>query len=285
MWPQPAYKLGKILFYTTRVAMVMFIVAITFSEIPTYATIDPKTCFVLGGMRGVCNRVISASSEAIFWLCLYALLGGRKAFFAPLLILFLAFHISINVAYWYPKTNWSYHAIPQSKMDAELGYACTWSYLSSSLHPPTQRKLALAVQLLSIAKMIVTLAMTLGAMFVAYKGQRGKLITVIRREGAIFYLVSLAVLLLASLATLIGSKFEAFQVAMQGVERIGYLRVILAERLLLLLKQAQDPGATVFAHSIAFAPTQDSELEPEYDNDGLGIPVSRGVGMQRVSST
>lgn len=48
-------------------------------------------------------------------------------------------------------------AIPQSKMDAELGYACTWSYLSSSLHPPTQKKLALAVQLLSIAKMIGTL--------------------------------------------------------------------------------------------------------------------------------
>lgn len=37
----------------------------------------------------------------------------------------------------------------------------------------------------------VTLIMTLATLAVAYRGQRGKYLTVIKREGAMFYLIGL----------------------------------------------------------------------------------------------
>lgn len=44
----------------------------------------------------------------------------------------------------------------------------------------------------------------------------------------------------------------------QNSSSIAYIRVILADRLLLLLKRAQDPGTNEFGHSLVFSPAEDN---------------------------
>ncbi|TEB20082.1 hypothetical protein FA13DRAFT_1820434 [Coprinellus micaceus] len=86
IWPQPTWKMGKVLFLATRYTAIVYMIHLLLCE----ANISVPACEALGMTMNVAGMFSRLFAEGTLWLCLYALLGGKPGYFYILVITFLA---------------------------------------------------------------------------------------------------------------------------------------------------------------------------------------------------
>ncbi|KAF6763314.1 hypothetical protein DFP72DRAFT_1141117 [Ephemerocybe angulata] len=218
--------------------------------------------------------IANSSAEAVFWLCLYALLEGKRRYLFVLISAFFAFLIPIQVLQWmFLVTN---KAIPADPLSEELGYPCTFE-------PPAEDRFRLysAGGYLALGRSAFILVAAFVTLFVRYRRQNNNLIKALRREGGMHYITALIMNLFSGITrspnTPLHDKYNI-------VTSIRFLLVpIFADRLLLTMQKLEDAGARTAVSTLMFdhqsehsSTDSSSEYYAEADSDGLplGEPAS-----------
>ncbi|TEB20097.1 hypothetical protein FA13DRAFT_276876 [Coprinellus micaceus] len=184
IWPSPRLKFGKVLWLLTRYSTTFAMVVDMFSY-PNYLTLSPRACMAILYTSNTLGMLARASSEGIIWLCLYALLKGKKIFLYLLVALYLGFLIPIQtLVYMNLATR---EAGPLSWFDEHLGWPCNYS-------APLRRDLFAVAGYVALTRSLVVAIAGGVTVFVRYKNQRNNLMMVIRREGGL-YLISATLLI------------------------------------------------------------------------------------------
>ncbi|TEB20104.1 hypothetical protein FA13DRAFT_277142 [Coprinellus micaceus] len=129
IWPQPTWKMGKILFLATRYTASTYMAHLLVLNWPHHTSISVHGCEGLGLVMNVAGMMTRIFAEGTLWLCLYALLGGNPKFFWLLVVAFLVFTIPASVLNGMHVM--SQRAIPQNHLDHLLGYPCNFLPLSA----------------------------------------------------------------------------------------------------------------------------------------------------------
>ncbi|TEB21710.1 hypothetical protein FA13DRAFT_1799574 [Coprinellus micaceus] len=250
VWPQKPWKIGKVLFMTTRYS-AMAAMAMEINGLRNFAT-DNKQYVILRMSATIIMQIYTLSAavarmlagtgaEATIWLCLYALLGGKPKYMLLLVLLFLGFMVPIYVLQ--AITLYSQHAYPPDELDMALGYACAYT-------PPVHLQLRQISAYISFSKTVVTMAVGLVTILVRYKKQTHSLIRVIRQEGGMYFMSALILRFLSGLRSTTSVNLNDRYYIIDG---LAWLCVnVFADRLLLLLRKVDDPGTQNVVSTLMF---------------------------------
>ncbi|KAJ3524142.1 hypothetical protein NMY22_g11132 [Coprinellus aureogranulatus] len=193
IWPQPSWKAGKILFLVSRYSNYARIVVICLYGWPNHNHYSLSTCTSMQrAWWGLTVIGVTIAPECIYWLCFYALLGGRRVHFALMAGVFLFFLVPIQILQGIYISDAT--AIPVSELRTELGFPCTQG---GSLKPLA---LYTTAAYLGLARTTLVMAVAIATLSIGYRKQNHALINVIRREGCIFYALAFVVGFLNSVA-------------------------------------------------------------------------------------
>ncbi|TEB29782.1 hypothetical protein FA13DRAFT_595242 [Coprinellus micaceus] len=182
---------GKIFYMSIRYATLVYIALQLSRDYRNYFSISPEVCKALLTALHVVTSIASLLSEFSLGLCLAALLEAKAIFFC--LILALSCGISLVNAIFGLVSFVQYPAEPVSHLDIELGYPC---YFPSSKEWGEQTIIYVGRDARTYVNLACTVVLALLAamtVIVRYKGQGGKIIHVIRRDGGLHYLSLLAI--------------------------------------------------------------------------------------------
>ncbi|TEB20094.1 hypothetical protein FA13DRAFT_1801396 [Coprinellus micaceus] len=241
IWPQPTWKMGKILFLTTRYSAMIYMSLLLVLNWPHHASISVPACEVLGLTADVSGLLVRTFAEATLWLCLYALLGGKPKYFYLLVIAFLG--LSIPAIVLNSMHVMSQRAIPQNTLDHLLGYPCNF------LRPQRPDLLAISSYIV-FARTSLALVVGLVTLFVLYRKQNHNLIKVIRREGGIFYFSTLILLFFSCLVSTPGSPVKDKYSILWCLRNL-FVNVF-ADRLLLKMKKVDDQSTQAVISTLVF---------------------------------
>ncbi|KAJ3544965.1 hypothetical protein NMY22_g2613 [Coprinellus aureogranulatus] len=259
IWPQPRWKLGKVLFLTARYsALIAMAGNVTYNN-PHHGKLGITGCSVVFKIVQVSTIVYSISVFITLWLFLYALLECKPNYFPLVLLVLLAFIVSryaLDGMYVF-----SQKSVPLEPLDVVFGYPCAFTlYDRRYLH------LGTIASYLSLGFVLATTAVGLVSLVVRYRRQQNGLLGVIRREGGV-YLVSSLILkvFLAVHATPHTNLPDDYQVLWGLTWVFGN---IFSLRMLLLLRKIDDPGTRAVISSIAFDVTVEEDQESTaFDSD------------------
>ncbi|TEB28628.1 hypothetical protein FA13DRAFT_774572 [Coprinellus micaceus] len=180
---------GKTLHMTIRYGLIVFIAVQLISE--NYFLISPNACKALFIIWNLFNFVVKLTCNFTLGICLGALLQTNTLYLAAIVV--LSCGVTLVNAVISVVSTIQYPAEPISPLDAELGYPCVvpsgeqWSALTIAY---TGRDVRAYVNLVTTTLLSLMGVITLA---VRYRGQGGRLIQVLRRDGGVYYLSLLAI--------------------------------------------------------------------------------------------
>ncbi|TEB21706.1 hypothetical protein FA13DRAFT_94854 [Coprinellus micaceus] len=191
IWPQPAWKMGKILFLGTRYTGIVYMACILIFTWPNTYEISVPVCDALCVVMNVTGMLTRTFPEAAVWLCLYALLGGKPKYFYLLVTAFLGLTVpaivlnGMNVL--------GQRAIPRTALDHALGYPCNFIAFP-------RPDLSATSFYIVFSRASLALVVGLSTLLTRYRKQKHNLIRIIRREGGIYCVSTLILMFLSGLA-------------------------------------------------------------------------------------
>ncbi|TEB27475.1 hypothetical protein FA13DRAFT_1816390 [Coprinellus micaceus] len=267
---------GKMLYAIIRYGTLAFIALQLSRDYRTYLSISPNVCKRLSISLEVFLSVISLACNFSLALCLGALLQARSIYVAGIVILScgIPFVSSVIVLV----SSFQYPAEQLSDIDAELGYPCyvtsvggweenTITYTGRDIRAYVNLAATTLLALLGIVTLVIR-----------YKGQDGRLIQVIRRDGGLHYL-SLLVIRMISAIILTQSVLPLEEIdasPLNLLSQVGDLVIIpiLAQRLLINMRKVDYMGSEPVASKLLFAPPApgtESEDDLEEDLDSFDM--------------
>ncbi|TEB20085.1 hypothetical protein FA13DRAFT_1743458 [Coprinellus micaceus] len=241
IWPQPTWKLGKILFLTARYASILSIISDWATSTPNFADISVVGCQVGLYASNLTGMVSRMAAEGTLWLCLYALLEGKARYLYLLIVGFLCFTIPAQVLQSF--YIFSPKAITPSLMDNIVGWPCNFGPVRHQSYYAIATYLTFTRALLAALVGFVTIS-------IRYRKQDHSLIRVIRREGGMYYISALVLLFAVALVSTPGIPVK------DKYSIVGPLRLVLinvfVERLILRMKNVDDPGTQACISSLMF---------------------------------
>ncbi|KAF6753886.1 hypothetical protein DFP72DRAFT_900759 [Ephemerocybe angulata] len=239
IWPQPRWKLGKLLYLGSRYFNVVSIGLNIAGTLPTNLKLTDQGCTVLSLLRMQIGSLALHFTKAVFYLCTYALLGGTQRYLRILIFAFLVQFIALQILNWY--INLAGSVGTGSKLHSQLGYACVWKEPSDNA---TYRKLYSAASLISFIVASISFLAGLLTFLVRYQRTNNGLIRAIRREGIYFYVFALVANLLSALRYFVSSKDSTADTVLGCFNLLGrYLVPIFSDRLLLYIQRLE--GSTI----------------------------------------
>ncbi|KAJ3551090.1 hypothetical protein NMY22_g14 [Coprinellus aureogranulatus] len=272
IWPQPGFKLGKLLFLGMRYCNIASLVfdypfntshhgkisvnaCQTFYEASWNGSIATNQYFAL--LEGVSHKARYTPASipldtiidprfpqiATCWLCLYALLEAKQSLLWILVALFAIFWVPITVfGYIYMKSE---KYIPQVPIDAQFGYPC--SFTLDGAKPILN---SVAAYLVAIRAFLLILATA----FVLYRHYHyrkfNNLLSVIQREGGMYLFAQVVMELVAGLK---GTKHIKIPdpYGIVSIIRVSLLPIF-ADRLLLKMLHRDDSQTTAVISTMMF---------------------------------
>ncbi|KAF6741478.1 hypothetical protein DFP72DRAFT_1083776 [Ephemerocybe angulata] len=177
IWPQPALKPGRMLFLILRYITIVGVALEFVANYPAYIPLSLGACEHLVKGWWVIVSLGNVFAEAIFWICLSALFGGKKWAIYLLAFGFMSFEIPIVVISYYFISTWQ--TIPVEPWERQVLRAACSGYASSEN----------AIRLYSIAAYIgfARAAVAFVTFATRYRRHKSSLLTIVKREGAMYY--------------------------------------------------------------------------------------------------
>ncbi|KAF6764347.1 hypothetical protein DFP72DRAFT_420791, partial [Ephemerocybe angulata] len=214
--------------------------------------------------------------RAVFYLCLFALLGGGRRYLWGLSALFLAMMVPTHALYWITSSMWTEE--PTGPLDDELGYPCSPEEPETAYY----KRLSYAVGIVSLSGALIILAAGVVTFAVRYRGQRNGLIKTIQRQGAQYYLAALVISVLGLLRPIIRPNDESesyWTIITIFNSFLGYLYPIFSDRLLLKLQRYDRAMSRQDVSELIFGP----RVVPDGSDDDYG-EESNNEGDSRTSA-
>ncbi|KAF5311210.1 hypothetical protein D9611_013005 [Ephemerocybe angulata] len=288
IWPQPTWKLGKLLFLLTRYSsvvvrildiIILYVMQLAFLSIARWVSrcvidalldVNPSRpqlksliedvpiayhvkiwyqCFYID------QGVALTSVTAVFWVCLYALLGGKAKYLIFLALGFLAFTIPMQVLQGFFIGTWE--AVPLPQEEYEIGYSC--SYIRGIKY----ENLYTTGAYIAFARTTSVMIVAVYTVVVRYRAKNNNIIKIIRREGGMYYISAMLLHLFAGLSYFPGNPvFDKYNV----VTAAKLLLIpIFADRLLLKMQNIDDPGTQAAISTLMF---DHNEYRGQIDEEG-----------------
>ncbi|KAF6759638.1 hypothetical protein DFP72DRAFT_1166985 [Ephemerocybe angulata] len=262
IWPLPSRKLGKLLYIGARHATILRIILDFMVNMPCRFDLGVKTCMVVRLLAiGIHNLSITLI-KAVFYLCLYALLGGSQKYLWALAAVFTVMVVPGHVLYWLASLMWT--ETPIGELDRELGYSC-------SPQEPTKnalyKRLNLATGIVSFVGASVVLVAGVITFAVRYRGQHNELTTTIQRQGAQYYLAALVISFLGVLRPLVAPTPDSpgSNTLILLNNFLAYLYPIFSDRLLLKLQKYDRTMSRQDVSELIFGPVPDDPVDDDLD--------------------
>ncbi|KAF6749357.1 hypothetical protein DFP72DRAFT_913238 [Ephemerocybe angulata] len=255
IWPQPTWKLGKLLFLLTRYSSVVVRILDIIISIPLHRALGISTCQSLIMSRFAILIISNLSAEAVFWVCLYALLGGKAKYLIFLVLGFLAFTIPMQILQGFFIGTWE--AVPLPQEEYEIGYSC--SYIRGIKY----ENLYTIGAYIAFARTTCVMIVAVYTVVVRYRAKNNNIIKIIRREGGMYYISAMLLHLFAGLSYFPGNPvFDKYNI----VTAAKLLLIpIFADRLLLKMQNIDDPGTQAVISTLMF---DHKEYRGQIDEEG-----------------
>ncbi|TEB28620.1 hypothetical protein FA13DRAFT_1815723 [Coprinellus micaceus] len=276
---------GKTLYTIIRYGTVVFIVLHLSRDFRNYFSISPNACKMLVITFDVALYVVTLTCDFSLALCLSALLQAKPVYLAGIVI--LSCGIPFVNAIFTLVSEIQYPAEPASPLDRELGYIC---YIISAESAVAKTAVYLGRDIRSYVGLVATTFLAvLGVVtiVVRYKGQGGRLVQVISRDGGLHYLSLLAIRVVGAIVQT-GSVLSTQELDANPVYILTNLASIiiiptLAQRLLINMRKVDYMGSEPIASKLLFAASAPgSEDDLEFDSFELA-PVPSGMGHRGPS--
>ncbi|KAF6743120.1 hypothetical protein DFP72DRAFT_1053430 [Ephemerocybe angulata] len=249
IWPQSNRKIGKIMYLLSRYSNIVAAVLSILTTLPTHSTMSPPACIRLFRAFVATSVVAVNIPEAIFWVCIFALLGGRRRYMVLMIAAYLAFFVPIQVmqGITYSKTE----AFPPLPWEEEIGYMC-------SLDGLQMKPYSLIVPYINLARTVFVTVLAIVTLFVRYRKQNGnRLIRIIQREGGMFYFCASVTGIFTGLAQVPGVLPDKYAVTSR-IRKV--VLPVFADRLLLYLQAVEDPGTRAEVSALIFGTVKDTKI-------------------------
>ncbi|TEB36765.1 hypothetical protein FA13DRAFT_1727118 [Coprinellus micaceus] len=271
IWPQPRWKLGKVLFLATRYSAMVTMAQDVVVNLPSHAVVSLAGCQAISLTVNLAIVVTHTSAEATLWLCLYALLEGKQKYFYILVATFLSFTIPMQVLQSFATL--TQKAVVLDPIYRAFGYPCRFA-------DPSYMNLYAIAAYLSFTRTLVASLLALATFIVRYQRQRNSLIRVIRREGGMYFLTTLVLKFFDGLNTTAKSPVkDKYNI----VWSLSWVCInVFAERLLLLMKKIDHPGTQTIVSDLMFAGEKSqSTTSEDFDESGETMHDISG-GLSRM---
>ncbi|KAF6744569.1 hypothetical protein DFP72DRAFT_1093673 [Ephemerocybe angulata] len=228
IWPQPARKPGRMLFLILRYITILGVVLEFVVGYPAYIPLSLEACEHLVKGWWVIVSLGNVFAEAIFWICLSALLGSKKWPIYLLAFGFMGFEIPIVVISYYFISTWRTISVePWERQVLRTG--C--SGYASSDHA---NKLYPIAAYIGFARAAVISIVAFSTFARRYRRNNSSLLTIVKREGAMYYFSVGILQLFIGLRYSASSGIKDKYGVVTAIRR--FLIPIFADRLLLGLK-------------------------------------------------
>ncbi|KAF6749974.1 hypothetical protein DFP72DRAFT_1173273 [Ephemerocybe angulata] len=274
IWPQPTWKLGRLLFLGMRYSNVLAYALACIHSTGNHAKLGVRTCSIVRNSAQALEVLNVTCAEVTFWICLYALLGGGRKCRRILGVAFLIFFLPIQILDGMWRFQVSSIPLSQAPIPSALGYPCAFE-------DQVDFKLYAITGFIGMARSLLVLSGTLivQARWASPSGTESPLVvSIIRREGLGYYL-SVTVLYCSIGLSINISSIQHAQ-TWDIVDKLCKLAYpIFADRLLLRMQTVDNPeaqdvvSALIFDLSVAYGPELDLGTNERADIAGR---ASRG---------
>ncbi|TEB20086.1 hypothetical protein FA13DRAFT_1780131 [Coprinellus micaceus] len=246
IWPQRRFGLGKTLFLTTRYVALSTMIAQLLVNWPTRLDMSLHVCQATSQFINISSELCRVTAEGILWVCLYALLEGRKKYFWVMILVFLG--LSLPIVALDLANDLTQAAVETSVLDHIIGYPCNFS---PGKHPKNE----FIANYINLTRTILGLGAGLITIAVRYRKQSNNLIKVIVREGGLYYMSALVFRFLGSLSLTPGLSITDDYAVFKALRWI--LVMVFVDRLLLQMRSVSDPGTQAVISSLIFEKESD----------------------------
>ncbi|KAF6748794.1 hypothetical protein DFP72DRAFT_1073889 [Ephemerocybe angulata] len=242
IWRSSNRTLGKWLYLSTRYFNIVATVVYLYASFPITTT-NLSVCDSVDMAYWVFTLLGTFCAEGILWLCLYALLQGPrmpqiKWFIAAFLMAYVAPLVTLAAVY-----RSSFTAILPPRLQDEAVGRCFYGFGQQELWMTgAYLRSAWAAFIMCIAIMTFMKRWRLNP--------SGRLVSVIRREGASYYLSAAALTLLWAIATLPSVNGMDPYAIFPALRRL--LVPIFADRLILKMREISDPQTFATVSALIF---------------------------------
>ncbi|KAF6749049.1 hypothetical protein DFP72DRAFT_1049163 [Ephemerocybe angulata] len=273
IWPLPSQKIGKILYLGARHTTIMRVILDLLINMPCRLELGMTTCKVLRIFNVAIHSISITLIKAVFYLCLYALLGGSRKYFWALATLFTIMVVPGHVLYWYASLMWT--EAPITKLDRELGYPCSPQEPDTDMY----KRLNFATGIVALVGASAVLLAGVVTFAVRYRGQHNGLTKTIQRQGAQYYLAALTISFLGVLRPLVAPDIgtPAYTILTLLNNLLACLYPIFSDRLLLKLQRydrvmsRQDVSELIFGQRDGPGGNEEEDSDSDdYDYDDGG---------------
>ncbi|KAF6746358.1 hypothetical protein DFP72DRAFT_1076384 [Ephemerocybe angulata] len=269
IWPQPSFRAGKILYLLARYGTILRIMCEILGFTPMGRQWNLGSCDFLQRATTGFDVIAMAAAEATLWLCLFALLEGKRRYLILMATAFLAFIIPVQVLQGI--FTMELRAIPPSELYMSRRYACEFA-------DPSPRTIGYMVvaTFIVLARTTAILIVAVITLIVRYRKQNNSLLNVIRREGGFYYMF-------AFLLNFIGAMIRTPTFPLK--DNYGFMSgyctfFIFADRLLLNMQRTNDPGTQEIVTTILFG---GDKLESQSTEDGIYLEEVDGSPHQVIA--
>ncbi|KAF6751905.1 hypothetical protein DFP72DRAFT_467939 [Ephemerocybe angulata] len=222
IWPE-RWMLGKVLFLLTRYSVFLRIIFELFGSFPSELPLSVETCAALSLVAYAMSTIVTYSAIGSILLCMYALLGARRKWLPLCLFPFFG-SLIVNVV---GVTLDFRSSTPFSDPNLPSTYKCNFS--------ASDRRWWTMSAYNILARDIWMLLLGGLTIYLRYRSQKNSLLTVIKRDGAVFYLGACSISIFAAIwyapGVIVPDDYSATTLIGQ------VLRPILAIQLLLNMKK------------------------------------------------
>ncbi|KAF6750269.1 hypothetical protein DFP72DRAFT_1173081 [Ephemerocybe angulata] len=269
IWRSSNRTLGKWLYLCTRYFNIIAVGLYLYTTFPITTTILSVCDSVHWAYWAFFLLGTIVFPEGMLWLCLYALLQGPKMphvkwFIAAFLILYAAPIVTLGAVYRSSLTGktisrklllltYPISAIPPPRLQDEAVGRCFYGF--------GQRELWINAAYLRSAWAAFLTCIAIITFIKRWRNHPGKLVPIIRREGALYYMSAAALTLLWAIATLPSVNGMDPYAIFPALRRL--LVPIFADRLILKMREISDPETSTTVSALIFNVRELGEADDE----------------------
>ncbi|TEB28578.1 hypothetical protein FA13DRAFT_1815710 [Coprinellus micaceus] len=281
IFPQK-WSRGKLLYVMIRYVPLICI-AVEFSILyRNYFSIAPTACWALMIVADFAFFTVALACDVSLGLCLGALLQAGPLYVVGIVILSCGPTIANSVVL--VVSDIQNPAEQVSLLDIELGYPCYFPQAEKWID-------STVVGYVHLASTAILALVGVATLRSRYKGTRGSLLRVIRRDGGIHYLSLLAGRLISAII-----RAPKIQVAPESNTWPLYIALeaaittgipVLAQRLLINMRKVDYVGSDPAASKLLFAPPgpgSEGDLDRDFDSIELA-PAQQSSGLRHSAVT
>ncbi|RXW14040.1 hypothetical protein EST38_g11813 [Candolleomyces aberdarensis] len=227
-------------------------------------------------MNGFIGFIKLNAAEAALLLCLYALLGTKRRYLILLAVFFTSYTI-VHFALLLPYTINSSKAIPSFPLDQRFGYACNFQMPSK-----ITQNYWIVLRYVNLSRTAITACISIATLIIRYRRQNGSLINVIRRDGGMYYLGTIAIRVTDSVVTTSG--FITILTEYRIVEVLSHVVIpMLVTRLLINMKKIGErremTNTSRIISTLMFARRNQRDLEDD-ESVSMGGDSDTDIGVE-----